>query len=160
MNFITFSRNLFCIHNLIRKLITNSLFLSEITVPKFFLWRINYQFRKFTMVTLSLSPIDHVLTIFFVVSLWIECFFTKILFIRYRCRVFIIFYANSSWIHEKTLNSLFFREITIYLFFENSLWVYFFSFELTINSLSVTRIHYESIRISMNHLYIHYLFCE
>ena len=147
---------------------------------------INYQFRKFTMVTLSLSPIDHVLTIFFVVSLWIDCFFSR----KYYLSVIVVAYSlyatqihnNSTtilWLfRELTMDSLFFPRIhyefaifsqihygSIILFADSlniyyqSLWIGYFSCKNTMKSLSVSWSHYGFIIFFAKTLSIYYL-CE
>ena len=109
------------------------------------LW-IHYQFRKFTMNSLSFSSFDYILHWF--TMNWLS-FPAKTLLIRNLCREFIIFYANSQWIREKTIFTIFFAK---------SLWIHTLFRKFTVNSLSVTRIYYESIYISVNSLWLHYMF--
>ena len=111
-------------------------------------------------------------------------FFTKILFIRYRCRVFIICNANSQWFHNNTLtvswthygfivfsaNSLWIRylfanSLWIHHLFADSLriyyqllWIHYLFHELTIDSLSFSRKHYQFIIFVVNKLWIHFHF--
>ena len=123
---------------------------------------IHYLFRKFTMNSLSVSRLHHLFhyvstsTIFFANSLWIlylfrkstmnsfsfslihyenTIFFSNSLWIQFRFRKFTIFLANSLWIH---------------LVFRDSQWIRHLFRKFTMDSLSFSRIKYESICCFVN----------
>ena len=97
-----------------------------------------YLLREFTMNSLSFSRIHYQFTIFLAHSLWLHWFF-----------------AYSTWIYyffrESTITSLSNRELTM-----NPL----IFCVLTLNFLSISRIHYGSFLFLAYSLWIHYLFDE
>ena len=155
-----FVTNSLWIPSLLREFTSNSPSFSRINFEFFIRSRIHFEFTIFSRIYFEfpLFFAHNSLTLSFEFSsLWIHHLFREFTF-NLRSHLQFIFFANS----QSPLRIHF--EFTI--FFANSLWIHFFR-ELTLNSLSIPRIHWKfslnSIRYEFticfaNSLLIHYLF--
>ena len=135
------------IHHLIREL---AIYFAK--VP----W-IDCLFGHYTMNSLSVWPLHHEFTVFFATQLWIDFAFQE-LSIMIIYNEFTVCLAIALWISEYFMNSLSIPEFTIYLAIRS--WMYLVFREVTINSLSFSRMYYKFTVFNVNLVRIHLMFSE
>ena len=119
--------------------------------------RTRYLFRESTMNWLSVWPLHHEFTVFFATQLWIDFAFQE-LSIMIIYNEFTVCLAIALWISEYFMNSLSIPEFTIYLAIRS--WMYLVFREVTINSLSFSRMYYKFTVFNVNLVRIHLMFSE